>query len=87
MKKKLIFSLIRNHEISNKFEIFLSKKMYFPLDKNGNELHTPTVNYSIKYVIREVDSKKNLKSFSSYEKAAKFLKKIQKKINQSELFY
>ena len=87
MKKKLIFSLIRNHEISNNFEIFLSRKMYFPLDKNGNELHTPTVNYSIKYAIREVDSKKNLKSFSSYEKAAKFLKKIQKKINQSELFF
>lgn len=87
MKKKLIFSLIRNHEISNKFEIFLSRKMYFSLDKNGNELHTPTVNCYIKYAIREVDSKKNLKSFSSYEKAAKFLKKIQKKINQSELFY
>ena len=49
MKKKLIFSLIRNHEISNNFEIFLSRKMYFPLDKNGNELHTPTVNYFINF--------------------------------------
>ena len=56
MKKKLIFSLIRNHEISNKFEIFLSRTMYFSLDKNGNELHTPTVNCYIKYAIREVDS-------------------------------
>ena len=52
MKKKLIFSLIRNHEISNKFEIFLSRKMYFPLDKNGNELNTPIFNYSVKYAIQ-----------------------------------
>ena len=49
MKKKLIFSLIRNHEISNNFEIFLSRKMYFPLDKNGNELNTPIVNYFINF--------------------------------------
>lgn len=87
MKKKLIFSLIRNHEISNNFEIFLSRKMYFPLDKNGNELHTPTVNYSIKYAIREVDSKKNLKSFPSYEKAAKFLKKFRRKLISPNYFF
>ena len=82
MKKKLIFALIRNHEISNRFEIVLSRQMYFPLDKNGNELNTSTVNHSIKYALREVDSKKILKYFSSYEKANKFFEKIKKKINQ-----
>ena len=46
--------------------------MYFPLDKNGNELHTPTVNYSIKYAIREVDSKKILNLFLHMRKLLNF---------------
>lgn len=77
MKKKLIFAIIRNRKKPMSFEILRSREYFYPLDEHGNEKNVESLNFRVRYCVRENGSNKILKCFSTLEKAKKFIQEME----------